>query len=90
MVEVFLFTTSKRALGPPILLHNGYWGSFPGAKRPGRKAEHSPQSTIKVKNDRIYTSTPPVWLKDVCRDNLTIHINKMETTKSIPLTFTVN
>jgi hypothetical protein len=39
------------------LLSNGYWGSFPGVKRPERVADHSPQSTAEVKNGG---SIPPV------------------------------
>jgi len=29
-----------------------------GVKRPGREADHSPQSSAEIKNVRIYTSTP--------------------------------
>jgi len=46
--------------------------------------------SAKVKNERIYTATPALCLQDVCRHNITINIDKMETTKSIPLTFTAN
>jgi hypothetical protein len=28
----------------------GTWGSFPGVMGPGREAEHSPQSSVEVKN----------------------------------------
>jgi hypothetical protein len=38
--------------GPPSLLSNGYWGSFPGGKaRPGRDADHSPPSSAEVANE---------------------------------------
>jgi hypothetical protein len=30
-----------------------------GVKQPGRTADHSPPSTVEVKNVSIYTSTPP-------------------------------
>jgi hypothetical protein len=36
--------------GPPRLLANGYPRLFPGLKRPGREADHSPQSSGDVKN----------------------------------------
>jgi hypothetical protein len=34
----------------------GAGGSFPGVKRPGREADHSPQSSAEVKNAWRYTS----------------------------------
>jgi hypothetical protein len=41
-----------RLWGPPSLLYNGYRGSFPrGKARPGRDADHSPQSSAEVKNE---------------------------------------
>ena len=36
--------------------------SFPGLKRPVHETEHSPPSTVEVKNEWNYTSTPPVCL----------------------------
>jgi hypothetical protein len=35
----------------------------PGAKQPGREADHSPPTSAEVKNMWIYTSTPhtPSW-----------------------------
>jgi hypothetical protein len=38
----------------------GTGGSFPGVKRPGREADHSPPSSAEVKNSWSYTSTPPI------------------------------
>jgi hypothetical protein len=35
----------------------GTVGSFPGLKRPGRQADHSPPASVKVKKMCIYTST---------------------------------
>jgi hypothetical protein len=32
---------------------------FPGLKRPGREADHSPPASAEVKKMWIYTSTPP-------------------------------
>jgi hypothetical protein len=37
----------------------GTGGSFSGAKRPGREADHSHPTSVEVKNTWIYTSTPP-------------------------------
>jgi len=49
------------------LLSNAYrvGGSYPGAKRPGREADHSTPSSAEVKNVWSYTSTPAVRLHDV-------------------------
>jgi hypothetical protein len=43
----------------------GTRGSFPGVKRPGREADHSPPSSAEVKNIWSYTSTPPISLNGV-------------------------
>jgi hypothetical protein len=46
-----IFSSSQRPdrlRGPPSLLFNGYRGSFPGVKRKGREADHSPLSSVKV------------------------------------------
>jgi hypothetical protein len=46
--------------GPPSLLSNGYWGLLSrGIKRPGHDADHSPPTSVEVKNTWIYTSTVP-------------------------------
>jgi len=37
--------------GPPSHIFIGWWGSFPGVKRPGREVDHSPPTSSKVKND---------------------------------------
>jgi hypothetical protein len=37
----------------------GTGGSFPGLKRPGREADHSPPANAEIKKMWIYTSTPP-------------------------------
>jgi hypothetical protein len=52
-----------RLWGPPNLLYNGYRElSFPGVKRPGREADHSPPTSAEVKKMWIYTSTPLIRL----------------------------
>jgi hypothetical protein len=40
-------------------VYMGTGGSFPGVKRPGREADHSPTTSAEVKKMWIYTSTPP-------------------------------
>jgi hypothetical protein len=46
--------------GPPSFLLNGYQGLFPGGvKRSGHEADHSPQTSAKVKKIWLYTTTPP-------------------------------
>jgi hypothetical protein len=40
-------------------------GSFPGIKRWGREADHSPPSSAEVKYAWSYTSTPPIRLHGV-------------------------
>ena len=37
-------------------------GVFPGVIRPGPEANHPPRSSIEVKNEWIYTSTPSLCL----------------------------
>ena len=39
-----------RPWDPPSLLYNGYRGSFPGVKRPGRGVDHTPQSSVEVRH----------------------------------------
>jgi hypothetical protein len=46
--EIFR-TRPSRPWGPPSLLYNGYWNSFPVVKRPGRGVKHPPQSRAEVK-----------------------------------------
>jgi len=44
----------------------------PGLKPPGCKADHSHPTSVKVKNEWIYISIPPLWLRDVHRDKFTV------------------
>jgi len=47
---------------PPRLLYNGYRLSFPGVKWPGRGVEHSPPSSVEVKERMELYATPPLGL----------------------------
>jgi hypothetical protein len=46
-----------RSTQPPIKMGTG--GSFPGVKRQGREADHSPPTSAEVRKMWIHTSTPP-------------------------------
>jgi hypothetical protein len=46
-----------RPTQPPIQCVSG--ALYPGVKRPGREADHSPPTSAEVKKTQIYTSTPP-------------------------------
>jgi hypothetical protein len=48
----------ERLWDPPSRLSHGIGGSFPGTKRPGSEADHSPPTVANVKKIRIYTTTP--------------------------------
>ena len=58
-----------RLWGPPSLLLNGYRVSFPRVKWPLREVNHSPPSSAEVKNKWSYTSTPPICIHGVDREN---------------------
>jgi hypothetical protein len=45
-----------RLWGTPSVIFNWHRGAFPDVKRPGREADHSPPSSVEVKNEWIYTS----------------------------------
>jgi hypothetical protein len=53
-------------------------GSFPGGKRPGREADHSPPASAEVKKMWIYTSTPPYAFMAQC-------LNSLSTGTTLPL-----
>ena len=61
--EIFR-TRPDRPWGPPSLLYNQYWVSFPGVKRPGRGVNHPPSSTSEVKERvelYLYSPCGPSW-----------------------------
>jgi hypothetical protein len=67
--ELFsLQNRSDRLWGRLSLLFNGYMGSFPGVKRPGREADLPSPSSAEVKSDWSYTSVPPIYLHSVEKD----------------------
>jgi hypothetical protein len=47
----------------------GTSGFFPGVKRPGREADHSPPFSVEVKNTWSYTSAPSIRLHGVSTFN---------------------
>jgi len=56
--EVFR-TRPDRPWGPPSLLYNGCWVSFPGVKQPERGVNYPPQSSAEVKERiELYFCTP--------------------------------
>jgi hypothetical protein len=66
----FVVSCSKKELEQLYLIYPasypiGTRGPFPGVKRPGREADHSPPSSVEVKNVWSYTSTPPIFLHGV-------------------------
>jgi hypothetical protein len=77
---IFLFTTvSRTALGltqPPIQWVPGALSL--GVKRLGLEADHSPPSSVEVKNAWSYTSTPQyvfmAWCLVKHRDNFTFYL----------------
>lgn len=66
--DIFLCVLSRVFWDPPSLIFNGYYGSIPEARRPGRDVEHSLQSSADVKDEWKYTSTPPVYLRGADRE----------------------
>jgi hypothetical protein len=63
-----------RLWGPHSLLLHGYRDYFQGVMRPGRGADHSTPSSAKIKNEWRYTSTPPICLHGVDRNNFTFFL----------------
>jgi hypothetical protein len=55
------------------VVYGGYQGSFPGVERVGPELGHSPSSSAKVKNERVYHLTP-VRLRGTDRDSLTCYL----------------
>jgi hypothetical protein len=64
--------SQHRLLGLPGFLFCVYRGSFPGVKRPGSEVNHSPSSSADIKNEWSYTSTPPLCVHGMDKDNCTV------------------
>jgi len=63
-------------LGPTPTSHPlNTWGSYPGKKRPGREADHSPPSSDEVTDAQNFTSNPPIRLHSVCLINQWMHLH---------------
>jgi hypothetical protein len=54
----FLSKLLNRLWGPPSLLFNCHWGSFPEIKQWGSDFDYAVSSSTEVKNDWSYTSSP--------------------------------
>jgi hypothetical protein len=57
--------------GLTSLLFDGYRGSFLGLQWPGGEVNPTPPSSAKVKHEWSYTSSPPMCLYGVDRENFT-------------------
>jgi hypothetical protein len=68
-----LFSLLQNVL--PSLPFDGYRGPFTGVKRSVFEGRHSPQSSDEIKNEWIYTSTPPICFHGVDRENFTFSIS---------------
>jgi hypothetical protein len=66
--------------GLSSLLFSGHPRPFPGVKRSRRYVDHPPPPKAEVKNEWSYTSTPPIHLHGVDRNNFTL----------IPFSYTPN
>jgi hypothetical protein len=71
-MESLLHNVQNASGAPLTFLFNGYRSSFLGVVRPERDTDHLPSSSGKVKNKCSYTSTPPVCLHGMDRDNFTV------------------
>jgi hypothetical protein len=47
----------------------GTEGTYPAVKGRVHEGYHSPSSNAEVKNEWSYTSTPPIFLQNIDRDN---------------------
>jgi hypothetical protein len=80
-------TRPDRLWDPPILLYNGYRGSFQGLKRPGREVNHPPPSSAAVKNEWRCTSAPPIFFNVVDRENFTFFLLRTVTSVNVMCKF---
>jgi hypothetical protein len=84
-VSEAMFQTRFCTSGPPSLLSDRYRGSFPGVKRPGREADHSPPS-VEVKMRGAISPLPQcafmAWYLVKHMDNCTISFSVIVTVPS--------
>jgi hypothetical protein len=67
-----------RLWSPSSLIFNGYRGSYPGVKRPGREVKSSPLFSAKVKSEWRYTYTATICLYSVDRENFTFYQSQQQ------------
>jgi hypothetical protein len=68
---------------PTNLLSNGYRDSFPGVRRSGREANHSPPFNAEIKVEWSWSSAPSTSLHGVDRENFTFTVvEEIEETSS--------
>jgi hypothetical protein len=60
--------------GPPSSLLNAYRGPPPGVKQMRHDVDHSPASNTTSKTEWSYTSTHPICLDGMKRDNFDFYI----------------
>jgi hypothetical protein len=65
-VKNFLHCVQTGSGAHPASYPMGTGGSFPGVKRQGREADHSPPTSAEVKKMWIYTYTPPYAFMAYC------------------------
>jgi hypothetical protein len=76
-LQVDLFSFSQTKVNRQRHLHN--CGSFPGIKQPGCEVNHSPPPSAKDKNQCSYSSTSPVCLHEVGKENVYLFISEAST-----------
>jgi hypothetical protein len=88
--DYFRFKTSRPSLGPTQPLIQWLLVLFPGAKRPECESDHPPLSGAEVKNEWSYTSTPPIYLHGVERENVAFAFTNTRTIIRSFILFTLN
>jgi hypothetical protein len=71
-MESLLHNVQNASGAPLACLVNGYRSSFLGVMRPERDIDHLPSSSVNVKIECSYTSTPPICLHGMDRDSCTV------------------
>lgn len=75
--KIFLSSTKRqdRVWGPPSLLFDGKWRSFPAIKRSAHDVDHSPSSRAEVKEKTELKYSPPVCLHRIHRYSFTLNFH---------------